>query len=85
LKSAGKKNLGDDLFLQHRDDLQEFFFFAQASNFRLADGPSEVYDVYTTGFAPTMRWVAGILASYLLQTTIPLLLRQNKIKQNNNQ
>ena len=30
----------------------------EASNFRLADSPAEVYDVYTTGFAPTMRWVA---------------------------
>ena len=30
----------------------------EASNFRLADGAGEVYDVYTTGFAPTMRWVA---------------------------
>lgn len=30
----------------------------EASGFRLAAQEAEVYDVYTTGFAPTMRWVA---------------------------
>jgi hypothetical protein len=37
---------------------EEIPYFVEASNFRLADGSGEVYDVYTTGFAPTMRWVA---------------------------
>ncbi len=37
---------------------EEIPYFVEASNFRLADGTGEVYDVYTTGFAPTMRWVA---------------------------
>lgn len=37
---------------------EEIPCYVEASNFRLADGSEEVYDVYTTGFAPTMRWVA---------------------------